>query len=240
LLKKVTGLGREDMVAASYGWETIHSAQPSGAGMSRPAPTVWDCRSLATKPWFDEQSEVKNMLEKNASAIVAEYEGVQEHMKTHPDNDEFADSGKWNGLFFTLSGGKKNEKLCALCPETTKVIESLPLCPNYGFVMFSELAPGTHLLAHTGSSNFRLRYHLGIRVPEQETVKLRVAYEERSWSEGKCIVFDDAYEHEVKHTGEQPRVVLIVDAWHPSLTAEDIQVLEHPVFQTFGRWTQSE
>jgi len=39
------------------------------------------------------------------------------------------------------------------------------------------------------------------------------------WDEGKCIVFDDAYEHEVQNnTGEQ-RVVLFFDVIRPMRTA---------------------
>jgi len=48
------------------------------------------------------------------------------------------------------------------------------------------------------------------------------------------MAFDDAFDHEVIHEGEKPRVILSVDVWHPSLTREDIAVLSHPVFRTFG------
>jgi hypothetical protein len=42
--------------------------------------------------------------------------------------------------------------------------------------------------------------------------------------------FDDSFEHEVVHMGERPRVVLVVDLWHPALTPEDVAVLGDPVF----------
>jgi len=35
--------------------------------------------------------------------------------------------------------------------------------------------------------------------------------------EGKAIIFDDSWEHEVIHTGTDIRVVLIMDIWHPEL-----------------------
>ena len=34
------------------------------------------------------------------------------------------------------------------------------------------------------------------------------------------IIFDDSFEHEVWHDGNQTRLVLIVDFWHPELTAD--------------------
>ena len=42
-----------------------------------------------------------------------------------------------------------------------------------------------------------------------------MATEWRTWREGRCLVFDDSFEHEVVHPGSAPRVVLIADLWHP-------------------------
>jgi aspartyl/asparaginyl beta-hydroxylase (cupin superfamily) len=45
----------------------------------------------------------------------------------------------------------------------------------------------------------------------------------REWQEGEVLLFDDSFEHEVFHDGVGPRVVLIVDVWHPQLTAEGLR-----------------
>ena len=42
----------------------------------------------------------------------------------------------------------------------------------------------------------------------------------RTWQEGKIIIFDDSFEHEVWHEGESFRLVLIVDMWHPEITMQ--------------------
>ena len=89
--------------------------------------------------------------------------------------------------------------------------------------------------AHSGSSNLRMRCHLGLDVPEPDKARLRVGTEWRTWSEGKAFAFDDAFQHEVVHEGDRDRVVLVVDVWHPGLSAADIAVLSHPVFQRFGK-----
>ena len=39
----------------------------------------------------------------------------------------------------------------------------------------------------------------------------------REWAEGRCLIFDDSFEHEVWHEGDSDRVVLICDLWHPDL-----------------------
>jgi aspartate beta-hydroxylase len=110
----------------------------------------------------------------------------------------------------------------------------LPLSTNFGFVMFSGAEPGTHIAPHYGSSNLRLRHHLGIEIPEPEAARIRVGTEWRQWKQGRAMAFDDSFEHEVEHEGKKLRIVLSVDVWHPSLTAEDIAVLSHPVFRDFG------
>eukprot|EP00438_Fugacium_kawagutii_P017180 Skav215694 [mRNA] locus=scaffold3538:20170:22810:+ [translate_table: standard] len=52
------------------------------------------------------------------------------------------------------------------------------------------------------------------------------------WEEGKCLVFDDSFEHEaasrrlaVVHEGDEARTVLLVNFWHPDVPAEMRQVL---------------
>ena len=51
----------------------------------------------------------------------------------------------------------------------------------------------------------------------------------RRWAEGEVLLFDDSFEHEVWNETEQPRVVLIVDIWHPQLRsdAERRRAIEH-------------
>ena len=48
--------------------------------------------------------------------------------------------------------------------------------------------------------------------------KIRVADEEKTWENGRIIVFDDSFEHEVWHNGDELRLILIVDLWHPDLS----------------------
>lgn len=92
-----------------------------------------------------------------------------------------------------------------------------------GQVKFSVMHPGTHVHAHTGPTNCRIRSHLGLVVPEG--ARLRVANVTQTWEEGKFIIFDDSFDHEVWHTGSSYRLVLIIDLWHPELTAEERRTL---------------
>ena len=50
-----------------------------------------------------------------------------------------------------------------------------------------------------------------------EGVRFRVGDESRAYAEGRAMVFDDSFEHEVVHGGAQPRFVLYAVLHHPDL-----------------------
>jgi hypothetical protein len=226
---------KDDEIAGNYGLTNLYYAPPPGDGLRTSAATVWRCTSLASRPWHDEPSPVRAALEQNAPAIIEEYRAVARRLETHPDNASLTERGRWTGMFLYGARGVRNEDLCRACPTTAKLLDEIPLCKAFGFAMFSGMEPHTHIAPHCGSSNLRLRYHLGLDVPEPDRSWLRVGTEKRGWREGKAMAFDDSFQHEVEHAGERPRVVLVVDVWHPSLGADDIAVLSHPVFQRFGK-----
>ena len=69
------------------------------------------------------------------------------------------------------------------------------------------------------------RAHLPLVVPKPnatETLnmaRMRVADKhEIVWEEGKTVVFDDSFEHEVWNLTSGPRVILIIDLVHPDMT----------------------
>ena len=87
-----------------------------------------------------------------------------------------------------------------------------------GQIKYSVIHPGAHIWPHCGPTNCRIRSHLGLKIPPG--LKIRVAQQTRTWEEGKFIIFDDSFEHEVWHDGNEFRLVLIVDFWHPELTEQ--------------------
>ena len=76
--------------------------------------------------------------------------------------------------------------------------------------------------AHYGPTNKKLRCHLPLSVPEGGQCTITVAGESVVLQEGKCILFDDSFLHEASNSSDQPRVVLIIDTWHPDLTDEEV------------------
>ena len=99
------------------------------------------------------------------------------------------------------------------CPETMKV---LALIPGVTTAFFSILSPGKHIPAHRGAYNGVLRLHLALQVPEpRERVRIRIGRDICHWQEGKCLIFDDSFNHEVWNDTEGYRVVLFVDFARP-------------------------
>ncbi len=174
---------------------------------------------LSARPWHDD-SPWARALEENFAPIREEFRAVERHLRAHPQTYLVLD-GKWS-LFTLFRDGRKWQENCALCPLTTRVVEALPLCHHgHGVVYFSIMDPGTRIKAHCGLTNARIRHHLGIEVPGG--AQLSVAGETRSWEEGRCLAFDDSFLHEVRHEGARRRVVLIVDTWHPELSAAEAE-----------------
>jgi beta-hydroxylase len=110
-------------------------------------------------------------------------------------------------VFPLYAFGRRLEKNCELCPETARVIETIP---GMTTAAFSRMEPGTHIKPHVGYQDSVLRCHLALIVPA-EGCAIRVGAETRGWEEGRCLVFDDTTEHEAWNRSEAVRTVLIID-----------------------------
>mmetsp|Transcript_4086 Transcript_4086/g.6492 ORF Transcript_4086/g.6492 Transcript_4086/m.6492 type:complete len:444 (-) Transcript_4086:10-1341(-) len=153
-------------------------------------------------------------------------------LEPQPLGVEATDSGHWNVCYFYLHGMDFSENL-ARCPCTANAIASIPR--QYHHAMFSALAPSTHITPHCGPTNKKLRCHLPIHVPSSSVDNqqvmtgswIRVGDQFHTLEEGKCFVFDDSFEHEASNTSSlQPRIVLIVDVWHPDLSDEEVKFFD--------------
>lgn len=139
---------------------------------------------------------------------------------------ELNHSRAWTS-FHLFKGGEPIPENIERCPKTAealKLIDSVHLagtCPN---AMFSVLAPKAHIPPHHGESNARLVAHLPLVVPEG--CLFRVGYDNRRWTEGEVIVFDDTIEHEAWNESDEIRVVMIFDVWNPLLSREERAIVQ--------------
>lgn len=176
---------------------------------------------LAARPWHaPERYPWTRVLEESADAIRAELLAIRP--APHPEAGGLLSSGSWR-QYALYRHGERVDEHCASCPTTARIVDAIPGADSAGLVYFSVLGPHTHVVAHAGPTNLRIRCHLPLVVPDGCT--LRVGSTRRAWREGKCLVFDDSFVHEADNPTDRERIVLIVDVWHPELArAEQLEL----------------
>lgn len=171
-----------------------------------------DIREEMTATMKSERAELVPYLEYNEHEALAQWRELNRNLD-------------WTAIHL-LRRGERVEQNAALCPRTMAVLERIPLAqvpggsPN---AMFSLLAPGKTIPPHVGVNNTRLVCHLPLIVPAG--CWFRVGAETRLWREGEAFVFDDTIEHEAANPSGELRVVLIIDVWHPGLSALERQAV---------------
>ena len=123
-------------------------------------------------------------------------------------------------MFYLFLHNMEFEDNCQRVPETVKIIQKV-VPRQYYHAFFSALTPGAHILDHNGPTNRKLRLHLPLVGVEGS--KMRVGDETRYPKQGECIIFDDSFNHEAWHEGEQTRIILILDFWHPDLSDDEVK-----------------
>lgn len=132
------------------------------------------------------------------------------------------DSMNWSACYLWRDGGMVDE-VAERCPITMQAMSAVPLCKvpeQMPSVLFSQLLPGAIIEPHHGVINSRLICHLPLIVPPN-CGALKVGAQQRSWEEGKVMIFDDSVRHEAWNTSDALRVVLIFDIWRPELDEEE-------------------
>uniref|UniRef100_A0A4X2LNU8 Uncharacterized protein n=1 Tax=Vombatus ursinus TaxID=29139 RepID=A0A4X2LNU8_VOMUR len=188
--------------------------------------SLYNVNGLKAQPWWTAKetgyTELVKTLERNWKLIRDEGLAVLDKTKGLflPEDENLREKGDWSQ--FTLwQQGRKNENACRGAPKTCALLEKFPETTGCrrGQIKYSVMHPGTHVWPHTGPTNCRLRMHLGLVIPK-EGCKIRCAQETRIWEEGKVLIFDDSFEHEVWQDAASLRLIFIVDVWHPELTPQ--------------------
>ena len=154
--------------------------------------------------WKDIRNELDGVLERP--------QDIPTFHEMSPDQVRISYGDNWKTYVFYVFGERIDEN-CRACPRTAEILGVLPNLQN---AWFSILAPGYHILPHRGPTKAVVRCHLGLRIPaEAEQCRIRVGNETRHWETGKCLCFDDTFEHEVRNATPDARVVLFLDLDRP-------------------------
>jgi len=240
--------------ALSRVWQCLHAylgMQPQAQLGPLQRPTFMSFPGLRNRAWFErEEFPWMQELESHTDAIREELKAVLAAdvgfrpfvrvPREHPGAaywSELNDSPNWNAFFFYRDGDRKQDNH-ARCPATSAALDAAPLIrigEHSPETFFSVLSPGAHIPPHTGVINVRLVVHLPLIVPPD--CGIRVGGETRGWEEGRCIVFDDTFEHEAWNKSGRTRVVLICDIWNPYLSVAEREGMRTAI-EALGRFNR--
>jgi hypothetical protein len=177
---------------------------------------------LREQPWWDgSEFSLTSALEGIASSIIDEYQSIPETM--YRENSELMPPTPGIRACVLASNGLTNEHDPA--PLTVTTIERHRIMRGaHGSVAFMRLAPGTTVPVQHGPTNLRIRCHFGLDVPG--SAELIVNGITKPWREGRCLMFDDSFPHELLNAGERECALLVVDLWHPDLTDDEVMLLQ--------------
>jgi aspartate beta-hydroxylase len=176
-------------------------------------------------PWQSRLEEATDIIREELQAVLAQDESLEPFMKFSSADaaDGYLRSSSqqaaaWDAFFFYRHGTRYDDN-CKRCPRTSQLLDELPLVrirEHAPETLFSVLSPGTHILPHRGVTNTRLVTHLPLIVPPD--CAINVGGELHEWQEGRCVSFDDTFEHEAWNRSDRTRVVMILDSWNPDLS----------------------
>jgi beta-hydroxylase len=169
---------------------------------------VLDTRDFA---WTQLLRDNWEAIRDEAVSVALQPEAAPSLATISPDHRAIAKVNMWRSFFLWGYGFPAEENL-ERCPNTTKIIEQIP---GLNTAFFSILAPGTHIPDHRGVTKALITCHLGLIVPKDGDVRMRVDDRIVRWAEGETLVFDDTYQHEVWNDTENTRVVLLIQFARP-------------------------
>jgi len=215
-------------------------------------PTFMLIPGLEPLPWFErEDFPFLASIEQQTAAIREELLAIlADESSLSPYVDMPTDApaeAVWRSLnrsrawssYHLFRHGERIEAHCQRCPDTTASLESIPLmhvAEHSPEALFSLLKAGARIPPHTGVLNGRLTVHLPLVVPA-DCGALKVGGEARSWTEGRCLIFDDSFVHEAWNTSDQDRAVLIFDVWDPRLSQAEREAIA-AVVPAIGRYNR--
>lgn len=173
-----------------------------------PNDPVLDVRDFA---WTQALRDEWQAIRAEATAVALVGHAAPSLSTISPDHRSIAEVNKWRSFFLWGYGYPIDDNL-ARCPRTKAAIEAIP---GLNSAFFSILAPGTHIPAHRGVTKGLITCHLGLIVPRDGDVRMRVDDRVVRWSEGQTLVFDDTYDHEVWNDTESTRAVLLIQFERP-------------------------
>jgi aspartyl/asparaginyl beta-hydroxylase (cupin superfamily) len=164
-------------------------------------------------PWIAELEKRTPEIRAEVDRLLALQDGIPPLADISPDHRRIAPPDQWKSFFLHGYGYSQEENL-RRCPKTAEAVKNVP---GLNSAFFSILTPGAHIPRHRGVTKAILTAHLGLVVPKKrEDCRMQVADEMLTWEEGRILVFDDTYFHEVWNDTDESRVILLIQFRRPT------------------------
>jgi Aspartyl/Asparaginyl beta-hydroxylase len=223
---------------------------------SLPFWTKWDAAEGVNCVAYQDPTVVKavSLLQDNFYLIQSEYfEAAHLPSDYQADTEHRLHRGTWDWTSYMTKGSVRtlSSPFLQHFPQTVVVLQQLRDAnllfegTPFGYCFVSTLHGRSSIDAHAAPTNLRLRVHLPLVVPPDNSTDqtsscgIRVGSISRSWRTGQALVLDDSYDHEVWNDTQEKRVVLLVDLWHPDIRLEErreiVSLFQHA--QKQGWWS---
>ena len=143
--------------------------------------------------------------------IIKRYDDLAPFQTISPHQTYISNDDKWR-LFFLRGAGIWFRRNCSMMPITHSILKRHP---NVVSAYISVLGPRKKLNPHAGPYSGVLRLHLALDIPHQQRCYIDVNGKRAHWEEGKCLLFDDTYEHSATNNTDKLRAVLFMDVLRP-------------------------
>ncbi|HEY5338813.1 MAG TPA: aspartyl/asparaginyl beta-hydroxylase domain-containing protein [Rhizomicrobium sp.] len=163
-------------------------------------------------PWTSYLQANAPAIRAEAQALLADRMSVPSIREVSPDHDKIALDDKWRS-FFLWGYGVRIKENCTRAPQTAAMLENIP---GLLTAFYSVMLAGAHVPRHTGPTKAILTAHLGLIVPlRREACHMQVGAQNVVWEEGKIVIFDDMFPHEVWNDTDEDRIILLLHIKRP-------------------------
>lgn len=166
--------------------------------------TYFDWTAAIAERWQDIANEVRSVMRYR--------DAVPPLKDISPDHARIAGDGNWRS-FFLIGYGYEVAENCSRAPITAYLVRQIP---GLNSAFFSILEPGATIPRHRGVTRGLVTCHLGLIIPGmRKKCTMRVEDIDVHWQQGKWLIFDDSYAHEVHNDTDEQRIILLIQVKRP-------------------------
>ncbi|MDB5670199.1 MAG: aspartyl/asparaginyl beta-hydroxylase [Alphaproteobacteria bacterium] len=164
-------------------------------------------------PWIAALEARWPEIRAELDALLSHQEAIPPLADISPDHRRIAPPDKWKSFFLYGYGYRLDENI-RRCPRTAAAVAAIP---GLNSAFFSILTPDAHIPRHRGVTKAVLTAHLGLIVPKRrEACRMQVDDRVLVWEQGRTLVFDDTFHHEVWNDSGEMRAVLLIQFRRPT------------------------